>query len=238
MKVDFHFDMLYRVEGLLEACSLAVPFEKGCCFSVDQFVVVVEGRTYLTQGKVTSYWEDSSVRWGFFYFLVDLPGNRGLDCILTDEVKVVGQCVEALAVKIEDKVCVDNGRISFEVRDSGDSLFYQMGLDECSDVCWSDDFVKGPSLCVENKGESPLRIERWDVIENGAVCSVLEGTGSHVIGDYSYQVIVRLTVHAGKPWVEMGYRLFNTSKEAITIDQLSFVIPIQDKVNKIGRAHV
>ena len=70
----------------------------------------------------------------------------------------------------------------------------------------------GGPFCAWERELLP-HIDRWELVEEGPVLAILEGYGSYrkVFGEEPSRVTVRLSFTAGKPWIDLGLRLFNDS---------------------------
>lgn len=218
-------DKLYKNDLPSEMCSVAIPFAKGE-LTTDQLqgLVLVDDLTssqrLFSQIKVTSTWEDGSIRFLFVRFLADIPGNgkKSLRLELADAAQS-GDGNELFAapnetLKVTEEpgmIKVDTGSLYFEVRDNSKSLFGKVCIKE--KVYESGQFV-GPVLT--NKGKDcDLHIDKWEIVENGPVCVVIEGKGHY---NDNCRCDVRLTAIRGKSFVDVSFRLFNDSDIALIPD--------------------
>ena len=83
----------------------------------------------------------------------------------------------------------------------------------------------GGPFCAWERELLP-HIDRWELVEEGPVLAILEGYGSYrkVFGEESSRVTVRLSFTAGKPWIDLGLRLFNDSMGDLVPDAWRFQI--------------
>ena len=75
--IDIMFDKLYRYDRIQEPCGVCIPVKKGKLKSTDSVEVVQNNKKVMSQTKVTSRYDDGSVRYMYVRFLADLPGNKG-----------------------------------------------------------------------------------------------------------------------------------------------------------------
>ena len=132
---------------------------------------------------------------------------------------------------------VVNGEFLFTVKNESTSLFG--GLFDGHQVYGDGRFV-GPVLEPAN-GEMVLPAgdtlyHTWEIVEQGPLCVILLGKGEHVCKSEDgqgtvderkqsrYQFETKLTVYAGKPWVEVSYRIINTTLKPLEIGALGFYI--------------
>ena len=80
--MEIYLDKLYRDDKTAEPLFLAVPFPKGKLRD-ERKVRILDGNASLPlQSRVTSRYEDGSVRFLFLRFLADMPGNKKLTFLL------------------------------------------------------------------------------------------------------------------------------------------------------------
>ena len=73
--ISLKFEKTYKYDRKQEPCYVALPYPKGRLWNKDSVVIKNSQGNVLSQAKVTSHWEDGSIRWLFVRFLADLPGN-------------------------------------------------------------------------------------------------------------------------------------------------------------------
>lgn len=268
--IKLYLEKLYRYPRIQEHMSVAVPFSKGQLFDLSKVKVWDVDKQLPVQCKVTAKHNDGSVKYLFLRFQGDLPGNAKKEFVLdwTDEYDVDLACKEAHAKaskvrdereqkekefqplqleELPDGFNVVNGEFLFAVKKESTSLFG--GLFDGQQVYSGDRFV-GPVL-ERRSGEEVLPpcntiFHTWEVAEQGPLCIVLLGKGEHVsIEDQvqkKYQFEIKVSTYAGKPWVEVSYRLINTSLEALEIGALGFYIKadkdsqISSELGNVGHA--
>lgn len=115
---------------------------------------------------------------------------------------------------------------SFRVRHSSDAIFEQLHV-------FGRDYDKrqfvGPLLKDGEGREYEVRIGTWQVVEDGPVCAVLKARGSNVVRDGQkgmphIDFECKLTAWAGKPWVEVSYRIINTTDAPLHVASLVFYL--------------
>lgn len=237
--ITLTFEKIYLKDRAWEPCSIAVPIAKGKLKHTKGIVVAKNGIETLSQTKVTSYWEDGSIRFLFVRFLANLPGNLGttyelyLDRAEFEESKKNGMvqsncCLnkmpEALVISKDNNSCnytIDTGVLTFTTKTGLGGFLKEVNRDG---VLYQENQFSMPKLRIEKKGSCDFKLHEYKVVEQGPVCVILEGEGEHICQNQSYRVTVQLTAYAGKPWIEVAYRLFNTSNDILPIESLEFEI--------------
>ena len=228
--VNLTFEKIYKDERSYEPCSIAIPFAKGECPSVDSLMVSREKHGFLTQSKVTSRWEDGSVRWAHLYFLANLPGNQQITYSVDHSTYPIENQKPIKVMKNEvNEWNVDNGIINFATATKQQGLFSHL---TCDGITYEQKQLIGPSVTLKSIGQFDFQVEEWNILEEGPVCAILEGVGYHRFEDKELKATVRLTAYAQKPWIEVAYRIFNTTKEAITFDSIRYNVRLSKKANR------
>ena len=124
-------------------------------------------------------------------------------------------------------VC-DGGQqpFSFRVQHDSNALFeklHALGRD------YEQKQFVGPFLKDGEGREYQVRFGSWQVVEEGPVCAVLRVRGSNVLSAAQeclphVDFECKLTAWAGKPWVEVSYRIINTTDEPLHVASLVFQI--------------
>ncbi|MCH5269450.1 MAG: hypothetical protein J1E83_01750 [Lachnospiraceae bacterium] len=246
--MDIFFDKLYRHERVAEPCYIGIPVREGELRELSGVKLYQDGRKLPLQAKVTSRHRDGSVRFLFLRFLADLPANKGtvLQCSLHGEAESASTDGEqetsvphgwitkdggsALHVKADETgvtvstVCGKDGQpFSFRVQHDSNALFEQL---HAHDRDYEQKQFAGPFLKDGEGREYQVRIGNWQVVEEGPVCAVLKARGSNVpkVGwdgpcvDFE----CKLTAWVGKPWVEISYRIINTTDAPLHVASLVF----------------
>lgn len=217
--IALHFEKLYQSDRIQEPCTAAIPFGKGVLWDCDKLVIERAGIPVPKQCKVTGRWEDGSIKWAFIRFLADLPGNSDtqyfcrLDGQATEENHSMTSCQG-------EAITVETGAVGLRLT-TGKMLFDQVVF---GDRVYSKDCFEGPALVDRNGNTYDLQIENWQVAEDGPICAVIKGKGSHLGMDGKRLACeITLTAYRHKPWVEFAYRLINTSYDSLPIESLDFI---------------
>lgn len=234
--IEIIFDKLYRYDRIGEPCFIAIPVKEGELRDVDSVSVYQEGRALSLQTKITSRHRDGSVRFLFLRFLADLPGNRGtvLQCDLHGGIKSSDiQNCPAVQVHSDSEgitvqtVCGEDAReFSFRVEHNSGGIFET--LNALGRTYAREQFV-GPILKDGSGKEYQMRVGEWQVAEAGPVCAIIKAKGSNVArdgenGSPRIDFELKLTAWAGKPWVEISYRIINTTDAALHLASLVFYL--------------
>lgn len=249
--IDIYFDKLYRYDRIAEPCYIGIPVREGELWDADN-VCVWQGEKQLPlQARVTSRHRDGSVRFLFLRFLADLPGNKSvvLQCDLhgaagegqsaqTEPYTRMKHCaggiwpegispVEVHADKegiTVSTLCGGEDRgFSFRVKHDSPGIFEQVGA--AGRVYGRQQFT-GPLLKDGEGRKYRMRIGSWQVVEQGPICAILKASGSNVPQEDEEEsgidFEIKLTAWAGKPWVEVSYRIVNTTAQPLHVASLVF----------------
>lgn len=237
--MDIYFDKLYRYDRISEPCYIGIPVREGELRDADRVCVYQGGKRVPLQSKVTSRHRDHSVRFLFLRFLADLPGNKGavLQCDLhgtdreeQDEEAIWPDGISPVKV-VEDgtgvtvsTVCGGPDHVfSFRVGHNSQNIFEW--LDAAGRVYDRKQFA-GPLLKDGEGRKYRMRTGSWRVVEQGPVCAVLKVMGSNVPDENENSPRIdfelKLTAWAGKPWVEVSYRIINTTDHPLHVASLVF----------------
>ncbi|MGN0481143.1 MAG: hypothetical protein ACI4EV_06190, partial [Lachnospiraceae bacterium] len=223
--IELKFEKIYRYPRVAEPCFIGIPVKEGLLTDLSG-VTVKDGDTKLpVQAKVTSRHKDGSVRFAFVRFLADLPGNAGktLYCNLNDSAVYDISNMDK-AVVVQEKAggyVVDNGEVRFELANNSSSIF--SWLEACGKRYESNQFV-GPVLKDGNDNTYSVNVGDWYISEKGSLCTVFRAVGSNSSGGKNVDFDLTLTIYAGKPWFELGYRIINTTDGELKIKSLVFNI--------------
>ena len=238
--INLHLEKLYRYPRIMEPMWIAVPVKKGQLSGASD-VSVYDGTEKLpVQTKVTARYDDGSVRFLFTRFMGNLPGNSAKDFSLYLDEKDRREYVEDSAVQEcasdagqlvvtqnADGFTVDTGTLCFRVKNFSENLFDTL---MCGRQLYEREQFLGPYLCDGMGTKYNVTIDRWRVVEEGNVCTILAATGSNDTEfggceeSNHYRFEIRVTAYAGKPWLEISYRLFNTSESPLKIKSLVFSV--------------
>lgn len=227
--IDIYFDKLYRYERASEPCSVCIPLKEGELYDTATVNVLQNGGEVPVQAKATARYSDGSVKYLFIRFMADLPANKGtvLKCELNGRPSNMTADIDVR--KTAEGYCINAGKIKFEVSDNSRNIFKL--LDDGNRVYRPENF-EGPFLVERDDKKYGLCIDSWRVVENGAVCCILAAKGSNISKDGSGKKIdfeLRITAYAGKPWLELSYRIINTSSGVLDIESLVFYYRADDR---------
>ncbi len=243
--IDVFFDKLYRYERIGEPCYIGIPVKEGELRDAGSVRLYQGDRELPLQTKVTSRHKDGSVRFLFLRFLADLPANKGavLQCDLhgkqaeadglPEGVQAVasdGECAGSRGIEVyedEEGITVSTAcggaeqEFSFRLRHHSDGIFER--LNAMGRVYDKKQFA-GPFLKDGEGRNYRLAIGEWRVAERGPVCAVLRARGSNIPDGTAARVDfeIKLTAWAGKPWVEVSYRIINTTDDLLHVASLVF----------------
>jgi len=235
--IPLHVEKLYRYPRIAEHMAVAVPFKCGELTDISGVCVYDGERALPTQSKVTARYLDGSVKYLLVRFVGDLPGNAGKKFRLdTCGENCRGNIVDVTSIMVEqisDGFRVTNGILDFRVAHNSAELFRVL---KDGNREYNRNHFAGPYLeCRVGEEVLPvadMQFGTWQVVEQGPLCSILKCKGVHKIGTAGsgidkkvYSEIAfeaKLTVWAGKPWVEVSYRLINTSEDELDIGALGF----------------
>lgn len=238
--IDIYIDKLYCYPRSAEPCCIGIPLKKGALTSLDKVQVLQEKKPLPIQKKVTSRYEDGSVRFMFLRFLADLPANKGvvLQCELDSEKKSDQESMEVLIR--EDGVRVNTGAIAFEVKNDSSHLFSWL---ETKGRRYEKEQFIGPLLKTGDGKACDITIGKWQAVETGAVCAILTADGSNKSINATGKNIdfsLKLTAYADKPWLEVSYRIINTTDEPLHVASLVFDLKQENDnsvINGAGEAY-
>lgn len=216
--ITFKFEKLYKNDRINEPCMAAVPFAKGVLRDCRNIVVERNQNPVPIQCKVTAKWEDGSAKWVLIRFLADLPGNTGTEYLCN----INGQPSEEGNSMVSQKdgiITMDTNAVRIRLTE-GKRIFDEVTY---QDVIYPKECFDGPVL-VDGMGNTyDLKINEWQVIEDGPICAIIKGLGYHILSDgTNIACEIRLTAYINKPWVELAYRIINTTYEPLHLSSLAF----------------
>ncbi len=219
-RIALNFEKLYRYPRIGEPCYVGIPVKEGVLQDVARVAVFQNDNQVPVQAKVTSRYKDGSVRFAFVRFFADLPANKGavlycdLDCsdaISHDSMNMIAD---------EAGIAIDTGELQLKVANNSDSVFEYVNA---YGHTYSKEQFVGPFLKDGDGNEYEVKIGTWEVVETGAVCTIIRAKGSNV-GAKKIDFELKLTAYAGKPWVELTYRIINTTSSELHVASLVFNI--------------
>lgn len=142
--------------------------------------------------------------------------------------------------KTEAGYTVNSGELEFDVSDNSESIFTRL-VD--GRKTYTEENFEGPVLKDREGNDYKMSIGEWRVVKPGPVEVTLSAKAYNVVEadkdgntasidkedkkDIKYKKIeseIRITAYAGKPWVNISYRIINTSDEELNIKSLVFYI--------------
>lgn len=238
--MKIYFDKLYRYKREAEPCSVAVPVKKGELMSADNVAVIQDNKALPVQTKVTSRYDDGSIRYMFIRFMADLPANKPavLDCDFNSSLK--NDSVGVVVENTETGIFVNCNVMTFALKNNSNSVFDM--VDDGNKLYTQKNF-EGPYLKDGDGKEYDIHIGEWSVVESGAVCGVFAAKGTNIAkeGQNSPKIDfeLRITAYADKPWLELSYRIINTTSDELKLDSLIFYVKadentkLNDKLSKM-----
>ncbi|MBQ2802439.1 MAG: hypothetical protein IJF07_00905 [Lachnospiraceae bacterium] len=219
--MTLHLEKLYRYPRVQEHLAVAVPFRQGELTDIEKVCVMDKEEVLPIQCKATAKYKDGSIKYLFLRFMGDLPGNAQKEFYLDWTGKEKKNLVDALAVEeIANGYQVNNGSFWFQVNNDSNRLFTAL---YDGNQRYEGERFEGPYLEIrENEEILPvcdMTFEKWQIVEEGPLCVILKAKGIH-----RKEIVfeVKLTVWYGKPWVEVSYRLINTTQAPLEIGALGF----------------
>jgi len=225
--ITLHFEKLSRYDRPGEPVAVAVPFAEGYLKDISNVAVLDGGRPVPTQVRQTAVWPDGSCKWLLVNFLADLPGNCGKDFTLaTDIATPVFPEQPARVSLVGDSCRIDTGALSIELNPS--ELPGLWGAVRGTGFAFEAGELVGPVVTAEGKQyTASLYKSCWKIVESGPVRVIVEAKGKHrdENGDGLLDFELRISAFAGKPWLQVDYRMINREKTAeIHLDAIDFML--------------
>ena len=250
-QIEILIDKLYRYDRTLEPCYIGFPLAKGLAFDTESFRLLdpVKNTILPTQIKVTSSYEDGSIRFVFIRFLADIPANK--KCRFICEIASSSEATETPFTPVTVTETSEGYEIATRDDQNGEVFSYTLknSSDEIFDSIitgirtYSGKQLVGPILRKKGIDEDlSLITGSWEVVESGPVCAILKTKGEHInaeTGD-SISFELRLTAWAGKSYTEVSYRIINDTDEPLEIESLRYHIfrnpELRSPVEALGTA--
>ena len=244
--IRINIDKLYRYERKNEPCYIGFPLAKGELNNPEDTALYSEGCRLPLQARAASRYQDGSVRFLFLRFLTDIPANRAMtvDCRLNEPAGETKPYHPVTATKTDKGIVVetisdrDETPVSITLNNHSDRLFEQV---ICAGSTYDGTSFEGPVL-KENGLAAAYRAvtDEWEIVEAGPVAAIVKTTGVHTAegSDKLLRFELRLTAWAGKPWMEVSYRIINSDPDALHIGSLRFGIHLNRKTGEAGRSCV
>ncbi len=217
--INLSFEKIYSTDRLKENCYIGIPLKKGELKDITMVSVTDrENKDYASQSKATAFWPDGSIKWLFTRFEADIPANKSAEYILhTDRPQANYTGI------IFNNHIIDTGAVKVSLA-TGNKLFdfIEYNGREYTDI------VKIPQLSDKKGNNYTPVINSWETIEEGSLCTIVKGNGSHILNDNPiYTFEVKLTFYRNKSCFELAYKLINTTNDRLDIKSL--VIPTELK---------
>ncbi len=251
--MEIRFPKLYRYDRIHEHCSVAIPFARGEFCRDDVMEIYQHGVRIPSQSKVTSYYEDGSVRYLFVRFMADLPGNKktALEAVKRSKEEASAQSSghalekRVFGLKPEETLHVERSSDTLTVRGGVGGIEFKVSNGACTIFDYLDDGREtysagrfaGPYLEDGNGRRYGIKLGQWQVAEEGPLVAVLrcmgvcidcDGNENHegmADGEALHPTFeLKLTAYACKPWVEVSYRLINSTDEPLHAAALVFAL--------------
>ena len=243
-----HFPRLYRQERRQEPCWVSVPFAQGVFRDGMRLRITEEGREIPVQSRALSRYADGSVKYLFARFETTLPGNSGRDL----QAEIARDRAEEIrgirVIREADGIRVDGGAngIRLTVREQSSHLAESL---QAGEKYYAAEQFAGPKL-KDGQGRVYLpRYLTWRVEEEGPLVTVLRGDGllrrEGIAGENGTEETPRfetfLKIYAGKPWMEVSFRLINSTGEPLHVLSFVFAVkaskdaPYDDSLQKTGK---
>lgn len=199
-----------------EPVSVAIPVARGQMSDGASLRILDGDRELPRQVKVTSTWEDGSVRWLMAHLMPDLPGDRGHRLVYATEGSA--NLAADVAVRVEaldGGVTIDTGLLQFAISGESGPLFGHVTLD--GKPVLGDAF--GGFEIVDAEGTrytTAAGSAEVEVVDAGPVRAEVEVRGAHRSEDGAtlFDYVTRYVCWAGKPWVEVEYQFINREDSA------------------------
>ena len=218
--IDIFFDKLYRYPRIKEPCSIAIPVKEGILNSLDKLAIIQEGKAVPMQAKVTSRHKDGSIRYIFVRFMADLPANQKTKVVCDFNCDTPLKSDDMDVKDTADGYIVNTGKVIFSVKNHSSSIFNS--VDDGNKVYTSSHF-EGPYLKDGFNHIYDIQIDQWNIVETGAVCTILAAQGRNLSSNgKNIDFEIRITAFKDKEWIEVSYRIINTSSEELKIASLVF----------------
>ncbi len=252
--MEIRFQKLYRYRREREHCQVAIPFAEGVLREESRVQIYQDGHLVPSQKKVTSRYGDGSIRYLFVRFLADLPANKKavLNAEFDSGDIYEQPRAEEYAAKAahgargEQERCLPYsisgpdaaltvtayGEGGYEVNTGGGTGIRFAVSDRAQGVFdWLEDGRKrygaeqfaGPFLEDGEGNRYGVRLGKWHAAETGPLVCVLRCMGE-CTGEKAVTFELKVTAYAGKPWVEISFRLINSTPDALHVASLVFAV--------------
>lgn len=204
-KVEMYFDKLAAFERKAEPCRIAVPFKKGEVTSLDDFVIKNGENSVASQYRVTSSWNDGSVKWGLFDFEADLRANSPE--VYSLSVGKPASVEKIKAVNNGECLTIDNGQLVIKLNNKG-SIFHSITN---GSITYAQEDIQGP---IVNDVFCACVTEGFEELYNGGVTAAYQARGRHFdsSGESVLDFVFTIYVFRNKDWFKVDYQIVNTEE--------------------------
>ena len=217
--MDIRFQKLYRYERLREHCQIAIPFAKGALTQEKRVQVLQDGQCMPSQKKVTSRYEDGSIRYLFVRFLANLPANDKAVLQVESDCDKVCKYEGIQVTETETGYQIKAG-VDFAVSHDSENIFDRL-MDGRKK--YSAEQFAGPYLKDGEGNSYGIHLGKWRIMECGPLVAVLRCMGE-CTGAKHVTFELKLTAYAEKPWVEISYRIINSTDDPLHVASLTFAL--------------
>lgn len=225
--IDINFEKLYKAPRINEPCSIAIPFKKGELSDLSNIAILDSSNTPATfQVAITSKWDDGSVRWLFLRFFANLNGNAKTtyyfdknyyaNNVIPNDNSINNNIL--IKPTSNNGLLIDTHTLKIELSTLPNLLFKQINhlTTTYDSACFSS-----PLLNINDNDSCDFKIDNYNIVENGSVCTIVVGNGFHISSKgIKLRCEVKFTFFNNKEYFELGYRLFNTTDDPIKINSL------------------
>lgn len=222
--MDIIFNKLYRYDRKIQS-YIAIPVKKGELQSLDDVQILQKGRAVPIQKKVTSRYEDGSIRYMLLRFLANLPGNKKeiLTCDFHSNQKP--EKVELNCEKKGEEIVVRNHFLTVKLRNHTNHLF---DLVKVGDKTYTEKQFIGPYLKDGDGNEYQMEFGNWIVKEEGEVFIKIGCKGSAIknkaVEAEQITFECNLEFYAESQDIEISYRLINSTEKVLHVASLVFAL--------------
>ncbi len=225
--IELTFEKLSRFDRVAEPCSIAVPFASGVLCDPSGVAIRDAGQPLPIQLQVTAKWPDDSIKWLFIDFQADLPGNanKSFELVLDGAKRPEPGKTVAVSYRNNGGLLINTGELELELNGPGETDLFGR-IKHAGDTYGKGSF-EGPFIGSFKGIEWTAEIDQtgWRVIKPGPLVTVVQAKGKHrnSLGEYLLDFEIEITAFAGKPWVQMDYRIINREPNSgILLEEIGF----------------
>lgn len=217
--ITLHFPKLYNNIRKNEPCSVCIPFKKGKVTDKNSLQILDDNKQAIpSQCLITSTWEDNSIRYALIRFAANLPANKATDYYLDICDKNVS--FPSIAEEKDNTIFVDTNTLKLQINKSSGQLFDLISFNKRY-ITPKD--LAGPILVDKYGRTYENTIENVELLETGPVTAVVSIKGNHSYnGEKFYDFSVLLTLFVDNSFMDISYKITNTTTQQLQIQSLSF----------------